>query len=128
MTKGFTLKVPGGRYKENPFICYVPAEKADSILSAVKKRYPYVVFFDPTVEEQVQGDKDPDKEPDKEPDKAPEKDEFFAACSATKIDEDTWKVTLPDGKELQIDGVSHHKQAKQVAYEKTYGEIESSEN
>ena len=52
----------------------------------------------------------------------PDREDFFAACTAQKESDGIWVVTLPSGKTLKIEGVSHHKTAKQAAYDQLYGE------
>jgi hypothetical protein len=128
VAKGLTINIPGHRLEENPFETEIPEKLLKNFKKILNSRFPFIrVAVVKSTAEPEEGPKDGQENPgpkDPEENDAPEKDDFFAACIAKKESGDTWSVIVPSGEKISIEGVTHHQQAKLVAYEKLYGENE----
>ena len=127
------IKVPGKTTAKDPVVVEVDEKNLEALVKKIERRFPYATVSPVedvvTEEDTTEPETDPEKTADADTgtgsggeNTVPDRDTFFAGCKATKNDDESWTVTTADGKEIVIEGVPHHKQAKQAAYDQLYGE------
>jgi len=148
VARGITVNIPGHRFQTNPLEISLPTDLCVHFKKTMSRRFPHIVVSDVEADA-VEGidtvidiDAGQDEHIPSEDTTAaldidtsptgrleggvelPSKDDFFSQCTAKKEANGKWAVTCGTGEFLIVDGVAHHKQAKQAAYDKLYRGVE----
>jgi hypothetical protein len=108
---GAPIHIPAHRWSDNPAQVHIREDLLPALLNSIKKRPVLRVL--PVEVPGVPEELDP------EPETLPDRSEFMSACKASKAEDGSWNLTLPNGEKMTVEA-DHHLRAKEIAYEMLY--------